>query len=320
MSRMRLLTLLLLISATAAQAQSVVTTPITFRVRNPLEPLFTKTVRGTLYAPSTTPQCAQTAVLLMHGLSYGAWVWDFPFDSPRYSVARALARRGFVAVSIDELGYGSSDRPNGWNLTVESYGAITAQLVSQLKSRFSKVVLYGHSAGSEMSELAAGAHGAGDGLIASAYSHFPSAGILLDVITSDTPRALLSPYIYFGADPSHRAAYMYEAAAADPAVMTLDTQLANLTPSGEILTIGSQPSRASLPLIHVPVLLLQAERDQLFPPTPLEAALFLGAADRTTTVVPGDGHSFMLHLNAQASQQVVLDWLSPRYPSCPSLP
>jgi pimeloyl-ACP methyl ester carboxylesterase len=178
----------------------------------------------------------------------------------------------------------------------------------------------GHSAGTEMSELAAGAHGAGDGLIASAYTHFPSAGILLDVLTSDTPRALLAPYIYFGADASRRASYMYEAQQADPAVIALDTQLANLTPSGEILSIGGQPSRASLPLIRVPVLLLQAEHDRLFPPTPLEAALFTGSSDRTTLVVPCAGHSFMLHRNAEATQQVILDWLAPRFSSCPSVP
>jgi pimeloyl-ACP methyl ester carboxylesterase len=234
-----------------------------------------------------------------------------------------------VAVAVDELGYGSSDRPNGWSLTVESYAAITAQLVAQLKAgsyraispqRVARVVLFGHSAGTEMSELAAGLHGAGDGLIASAYSHFPSAGILLDVITSDTPRALLSPYIYFGATATRRTSYMYEADAADPAVIALDTQLANLTPSGEILTIGAQPSRASLPLIRVPVLLLQAEHDKLFPPAPLEAALFLGSSDRTTHVVLGAGHSFMLHRSAEATQQVVLDWLAARYPSCPSAP
>jgi len=180
------------------------------------------------------------------------------------------------------------------------------------------VVLFGHSAGTEMSEIAAGLFGAGDGLIASSYTHFPSLGILLDVITSDTPRALLSPYIYFGGDPASRAMLMYDLTWADPAVVARDTQLAQLTPSGEILTISSQPSRAAQPLIHVPVLLIMAEHDVLFPPTPLELPLFLLALDKTSWVVPQSGHSFMLHPNAPVSQQVVGDWLAARYARCPA--
>src|SRR5205823_5214127 len=153
-------------------------------------------------------------------------------------------------------------------------------------------------------------------LIASAYTHFPSEGILLDAITSETPKALLSPYIYFGGDPNTRAMFMYDLTWADPTVVAKDTQLAQLTPSGEILTISSQPSRTAVPLIHVPVLLIMAEHDVLFPPEPLELPLFAAAADKTSWVVPGAGHSFMLHPSAPASQLVVASWLSARLPSC----
>ena len=322
---MRPLALIILLAAAPSQAQ-VVTTSVSFRVTNPLEPFFPKTVRGTLYLPAAAPRCNRTVVLLLHGLSYGAWAWDFPLDNATYSMARTLASHGFPALAIDELGYGSSDHPDGWNLTVSSYGSITAQIAGKLKSgaysmstwpiAFSKVVLFGHSAGTEMSEIAAGTFGAGDALIATSYTHFPSLGILLDVITADTPRALLSPYVYFGGDSTSRAMYMYDQTWADPAIVAKDTQLAQLTPSGEILSISSQPSRTALPLIHVPVLLIMAEHDVLFPPTPLELPLFLGALDKTSYVVPQSGHSFMLHPNAPASQQVVTSWLSARLPSC----
>src|SRR5438477_350193 len=128
----RALALLIALAATAAPADAVVTQSISFHVVNPLEPLFTRTVRGKLYEP------------------------------------------------------------------------------------------------------AAGLHGNVDGLIAGAYSHTPSAGILLSVITQDTPQALLNPYIYFAGTPQARAQDMYNLAVADPAVVSEDTQLANLTPSGEI--------------------------------------------------------------------------------------
>jgi pimeloyl-ACP methyl ester carboxylesterase len=111
--------------------------------------------------------------------------------------------------------------------------------------------------------------------------------------------------------------YMYDLTWADPAVVAKDTQLAALTPSGEILSISSQPSRSALPLIGAPVLLIQAEHDVLFPPDPRELTLFVAAQDKTSYLVPGAGHSFMLHPNAPATQQVVADWLAARLPSCP---
>lgn len=324
------------IFALTAQAGGVVTRPVTFTVKNPLDlPFVTRTVRGTLYLPAAEAQCSKSVVLLMHGLSYGKWVWDFPIDSATYSMARALAARGYPAVAIDELGFGSSDHPNGWKLTVESYGEITAQLVQKLRTgayamslftapiAFEKVVLFGHSAGTEMSELAAGLHGNVDGLIAGAYTHFPSTGILLGVITQDSVNALLSPYVYFGGTAANRKQYMFNLAFADPAIVAADTQRANLTPSGEILTIGNQPSRAAVPLITAPVLLVLAENDALFPPEMLgvsyaqaELALFAGSLDKSLYVVPRSGHTFLLHPNAPATQQVVTDWLAARYPVC----
>ena len=323
--------------ATSWAAGVVVTEPITFRVTNPLEPLFQRNVRGTLYLPAADVRCNKTVVLLMHGLSYGAWAWDIPLDPATYSMARTLAEHGYPAIAVDELGYGASDHPNGWNLTAESYGEITAQMVNEIHRgsyassaapiAFEKVVLFGHSAGTEMSELAAGLHGGVDGLIAGAYTHFPSVGILSDVLTQETANALLAPYIYFGGTAAARESDMFNLAFADPAVVAQDTALANLTPSGEILTIGNQPSRTAVPLITAPVLLVLAERDALFPPEVLgvsyaqaELALFTGSVDKSLYVVPQSGHTFMLHPNAPATQRVVTDWLAPRFPACVTMP
>src|ERR1041384_572072 len=122
-----------LLAAPPARAATVATQAISFRVTNPLEPFFSRTVRGTLYLPGSNARCTNSVVLLLHGLSYGAWAWDFPVDNAAYSMARALASRGYPAVAIDELGYGASDHPNGWNLTAQSYGTIAAQLVSALR-------------------------------------------------------------------------------------------------------------------------------------------------------------------------------------------
>ena len=321
---MRVLLLCVVLVAAPARADTVATQSISFQVTNPLEPLFSRTVRGTLYAPASNPRCTNEVVLLLHGLSYGAWAWDFPLDNATYSMARTLAAQGHPAVAVDELGYGSSDRPNGWNLTAQAYGNITSQLVSALHGRgFRRVVLFGHSAGTEMSELAA-ASGGVQGLIAGAYTHFPSVGIFASVLTQDAIAAALQPYIYFDSTAAKRSGDMYDLSTADPAIVNADTQLANLTPSGEIISIAAnQPSRVSLPLITAPVLLILAQHDALFPPSFLgvdyaaaELALFTLSFDKSLYVVPYSGHTFMLHPNAPQTQQVVVDWLGARFPKC----
>ncbi|HVE84259.1 MAG TPA: alpha/beta hydrolase [Myxococcales bacterium] len=289
-------------------------------------------MRGTLYTPHTDSGCNRSVVLLLHGLSYGAWVWDFPLQPSTYSVARALAARGFPAVAVDELGYGTSDHPNGYTLSVESYGNITGQMITQLRAgsywattprAFQQVALYGHSAGSEMAELAAGAFTPVDALIASGYTHFPSSGIFQNTVTQDQSQMLLYDYIYFTGSPSNRLAFMYNAPAADPAIMAQDNALANATPSGEEMSIPAQPSRDVLPLIHAPVLLVLGDHDALFPANDglvnyasLDLAFFTGTADKSAYVVPQAGHAFMLHTSAPQTQQVVGDWLQARIQRC----
>ncbi|TMK16261.1 MAG: hypothetical protein E6G68_10075, partial [Actinobacteria bacterium] len=128
------------------------------------------------------------------------------------------------------------------------------QMVKQLRNgtygaaapvAFQHVGLIGHSAGSEIVELAASMHpGAVDLLIATAYTHEPFVNNfwLAREWVQDNKRALLDDYEYFETNPSIRAKDMYNLANADPDVVSLDKQLANLTPSGEVFSIGSQPS------------------------------------------------------------------------------
>lgn len=316
-------------------ATEVVVTPIEFSVTNPLEPGVERTVRGHIYRPADAAGCTGSVMLLLHGLSYGQWGWDFPIDPDTYSVARALARAGHPAVAIDELGYGTSagdedpngESVNGYTLTVQSYAAMTSQIVGQLRaSGFEHVGLMGHSAGTEISELTAGIYGGVDVLVATAYHHSPSQRIVTDFVTGDVVRAAQGDYEYFGDTEEQRAEYMYNLDVADPDVVALDTELANLTPSGEVWTISNQPSRWVLPAIDVPVLLVVAEEDILFPPAgdPVpgqdnvanELSLFVSSPDATAHVIPDAGHSFMLHPNAPETNAVVAAWLGDRLPSC----
>ena len=314
-------------AAPATASTAVTKTPIAFEVVNPQDPAATWTIRGHVY---TADGCSPTsALLLLHGLSYGQWGWDFPIDPDTYSVARALARAGYAVVAIDELGYdtsgGDSDpegrQLNGYQVTVGSYADMTAQIVDDLRgSGFTEVGLVGHSAGTEISELTAAIHRNVDVVVATAYHHFPSQRIVADFLTGDVVRAAFDDYEYFGEDAAQRAEYMYNLDVARPDVVAQDTALANLTPSGEVWSIAGQPSGKVLQAIDVPVLLVLAEADLLFPPTSdydgesdngsNELALFAASPDKELHVVPDAGHSFMLHPNAPDTNDVIASWLT----------
>lgn len=325
-----------LVAHRAPAAPVVTREAVAFTVTNPLDPLETFTVKGTLIRPAG---CNASVLLAMHGLSYGQWAWDFPLKPEVYSVAQALAGRGYAMVAVDELGYGDShgaespDQPNGYTLTVEGYAAMTAQIADQLRAgtyaatipvAFPSIGLIGHSAGTEIVELAAGLHpGLADVLIATGYTHEPflnNQWLLREWIPNDNVHALQDDYVYFENDPATRAADFYTELA-EQAVIDLDTAMANPTPSGEVFTISPQPSRFVLPLIDLPVLLVLAEKDELFPGRfgPSELLYFARASDKTLMVVPGAGHTFMLHTNAPATNDAIADWLDARtsaHPRC----
>lgn len=329
---MRRAWLVILIVASAASLPTPVPAavevePVTFTVTNPLEPGSSYEVNGHLYRPGSTPTCSTSVMLLQHGLSYGEWGWDFPLQTKTYSVARALARAGYPVVAIDRLGYGSSPHANGYLLTIEGYADITDQIIGHLRTgsygaatptAFDAVGLMGHSAGTEISEVTTAVYRSADLLIATAYHQFPSDRIVVDFFTGDYVRAAQSDYEYFGGDEAGRTEYMYNADFADPAIIARDHELANLTPSGEIYSIGPQPSRYVIATIDVPVLLVLAEDDLLFPVeyADLAAGMFLGSDDVTTHVVPTAGHSFMLHPNAPETNEVLVRWLEDRMAAC----
>ncbi len=312
----------------SAEVPDVVTSEVSFSVVNPLEPGETLSVSGSLVRAAGEP-CGDSVMLLTHGLSYGRWAWDFPVETDTYSTARTLARAGYPAVTIDKLGYGNPDDHDGHRLTVQSYAAITDQIVRALRTgaytgddqtAFEKVGLMGHSAGTEISELAAGLYGSADVLVATGYTHFPSQQIVEDFVTSEIPRALQDDYIYFGETEEHRMGHMYHAAGADEHIMDADLELANLTPSGEILSISNQPSRWAIGLIDVPVLLVLGEHDTIFPVEngPDELVLFASSPDRSLQVVEDAGHTWMLHRAGPPANEAVVDWLDGRdaLPSC----
>jgi len=287
--------------------------PVEFTVENPAERGTARRIAG--YRYDTFCQ-SPTAVILMHGLSYTKEAWDFP----GYSVAQKIAEAGYAVFAIDRLGYGESKLDDGYKVTHEAYAEMAHQIAKQLRGQgFSHVVLAGHSAGAGATELAAGVYGGVDAIMALGWHHRPSNELGQDFFTGDYVRAAQDDYEYFLGTPEHRAEMFYTAGA-DPAVVEADTRAAVLTPSGEIFSIGKQPSRLVAGNIKVPVFLQFGDSDRLFELqyAEMHAGEFFSSPSVTVDVVRDAGHTFILEKNGPAGAQKMADWLRsrPETPSC----
>jgi len=287
--------------------------PVEFTVKNPDEGGEARKIVGYRY---DTFCSSPTAVLLLHGLSYTKEVWDFP----GYSVAQKLAAAGYAVFAVDRLGYGESKLENGYHVSHEGYADMAHQMVEQLRAQgFQHVVLAGHSAGAGTTELEAALYGGVDAIIPMGWHHRPSNQLGQDFFTGDYLRAAQDDYVYFLGTPQHRAEMFYTASA-DPVVVAADTKAAVPTPSGEIYSIGKQPSRLLVGLIKVPVFLQFGDSDRLFELqyAKMHAEEFRSSPSVTMDVVPDAGHTFMLTKNGLAGTDRMVNWLlsRPETPSC----
>jgi pimeloyl-ACP methyl ester carboxylesterase len=287
---------------------------VSYTVVNPVDGLRYR-LAGVRYDP---PCMASTVVLLIHGLSYTKEMWDVP----GYSVAQPFAHAGYSVVIIDRLGYGASPLADGRHVSALAYADMTGQVVDQLhkdQGGFMQVVVGGHGTGAETAELEAGLTGGVAAVMALGYTHWPSPELLADLAGGDVPRSTASDYEYFLGTPAHRSEMFYSDAA-DPAVVAADAAAAVQSPSGEIQSAGAQPSGKVAGRITVPVFLQVGQYDRLFPPGYLtaEVASFRSSPHVVTDVVPGAGHTFMLHPIGNESTFHLISWVRnlPLTPPC----
>lgn len=307
----------------------VTVTPIDFEVENLLEPGSSYTLRGFLYEPKGKTGCRTSIVQANHALTTGAWYWDIPFEQQKYSIARKVARSGIPFLALNKLGYGqdghpfrASDKPaNGKTVTIQALAYASHQVTQQLRAMgYDHVTLIGHSAGSEESEIHAGMYQDVDGLILSGFTHLPTPEFSEQFITKEEPRAMAEEYPYFFGDIETRDSFLFTDFA-DPKLVKALHPLVNNTPSGEILSIGPQPSKFYAPMVKAAVLTLIANEDRIFAAegAALDEPAFVSSDDVTYIDYDRIGHGVEFHRNGPEVTADVVKWLRDRpeiMPTC----
>ena len=300
-----------------------------------------ETMHGQLCMPGGRPPT--TVQLLVHGATYSHVYWDFPYQPDRYSYQRDMARHGYATFAVDRLGTGQSTKPLSFTLLDGVEAASIHQIVGHLRAghvggmRFDRIILVGHSIGAGVVTLEAATYRDVDGVILTATSHLVSPLAAVNGPTVYTHPVIFDPQLrhrgsdpeYFTTRPGFRPVF-YEATDADPQVIATDDatkdQLSILG-FGLILAFGDE-SPASL-RINVPVLLAVGEKDFAFcgflsrdcssaeALRKQEAPYFSPAAQLSTYVLRGAGHSMALHRNAGEYREATRAWLRARFDGLP---
>ncbi len=260
------------------------------------------TIRGIHYQPE--PDTGKPLLVLVHGASYGKWMWDVP----DYSwVDRFVANLGYPVLVIDRLGYGDSNHPNGDILTPRFQAETLKQLLDEVRQSQGQrsIIWAGHSMGALLGNMIAGESNLIDGLITISWLHGQnsmdgfSLTELLPMLKDD----------YFTYTDESRIEKFYYAEGADPEIIAFDSQRAEPTPRASFWAI-TDPDQYVLELIDIPVLLAAGEFDNFWEDIDLEteAALFTNAS--VTTYLQEDaGHTSLLHLSHSFFLDEMENWL-----------
>ncbi|MFF8832811.1 alpha/beta hydrolase [Streptomyces sp. NPDC015131] len=326
-------------------AADIVDVPVTFTVRNVNRSRTgcrpaggTHRIRGHLTAPRAVLAGGKPAVTLyQHGIAAGEWYWRL--DVPGYHYAEELARRGHASVTVDRLGYGSSDRPDGFGTCIGAEADIAHQIVRQLRAgtydlgarpaggpakppAFARVALAGQSNGGQVVQIAAYSFGGIDalmimdwtdrGLTPEANTRFFAA--LQSCMAGGQPsRRPGDPggYVYYDLGPDQfRRGNFHDT---ERRVVDAATPHQNRHPCGDMTSQLESvfTDLKHLSTITVPVLFVYGDEDARVTGGAAHRRLFTGA--RTELIdIPGAGHYATMARSAPRTFDRVDAWLDAR--------
>jgi pimeloyl-ACP methyl ester carboxylesterase len=287
------------------------------------------------------PAGATSVQLLLHGFTFGQYYWDLPYQPENYSYVAAANQAGYATLDIDRLGVGDSYHPLSALVTLENEASVAHQVIQALRSgqlggtAFRKVVLVGHSYGSEIAFYTAGRYQGVNALVATGASHQINAVNLITRLAPTSESATKDPkFASSGLDlgylttRSGTRTVFYNTQNTDPAVIALDEQLKQTGTAAELITLLPESLLNFSRQINLPVLAVNATDEPFFCNGLLtadcssNAALvaserpFYGpGATLDALVVPNAGHAVTLARSAPQTLAAIQDWLSRHVPA-----
>ena len=220
-----------------------------------------------------------SVLVLVHGITYGTWYWDLPYEPERYSAVNYLIKRGYAVLNIDRLGDGRSGHPPSWLVTSATNADTVHQLIEKLRGgelgglSFQHVGLVGHSYGTITTWRESAVYNDADLVIGTGYSdgvNPVTAGLFVSQArpASQDPRTADEPWAqdpgYLQPLPGVRGiSQLYHRANADPAVIALDDKLANTVTGPELMTFTQSEFDGSRRNIRIPTFLINGEFDNM---------------------------------------------------------
>jgi pimeloyl-ACP methyl ester carboxylesterase len=209
--------------------------------------------------------------ILTHGITYNHGYWDLPeIDGQDYSYARYMARQHYAVLALDLPGAGESDRPDGDFLNLAESASALHQVALQLrataeKNTFETLVYVGHSNGALISTFAQALYGDAQAVVMTGWLN------TLHSVPVDPGAigAVLQQGPYIRLPGEMRGALFYDAANADPAVITYDNEVISDTVSRgqmiDLLTMLTYPQLIPAQALTVPVMVQLGDNDLMAP-------------------------------------------------------
>jgi pimeloyl-ACP methyl ester carboxylesterase len=284
----------------------------------------------TMYGRLCVPQGATKVQVLVPGGTYTGSYWDIPIQPEVRSVRQAMNHAGIATMTVDRIGTGRSSKPLSALVTTVSQADAVHQVVRNLRLRFQKVLIGGHSVGSAIAIAEAGTYRDVDGVLVTGLTNQMNYLTAIPALANMIPVTLDPQLSGLGLDPGYlttapgvRYDMFHKPGALNTAVANYEESTKDVFAAGEAVTtiLMSNVVTPASRDITAPVLTAQSASDHFCGTPPLgadcssgqalaasERPFFTNAPRVDGFVLTGYGHCFNFAPDSSGYHGAVIAW------------